>query len=91
MKKKEEFSSSRIFFYIIHKSCLFFASDLLYNGAPRNETERKRGREKDDTQATIHDTAVVDLSDINPPILFNNDNSSNDDDQKKNTKTSLSI
>lgn len=35
-------------------------------------------------------TAVVDLSDINPHILFNNDNGSNDDDQK-NTKTSLSI
>jgi hypothetical protein len=40
------------------------------------------------TQRQQYDTAVVDLSDINPHILFNNDNSSNDDDQK-NTKTFL--
>lgn len=38
------FKEAREFFlYIIHKSCLFFASDLLYNGA-----EQKEG--KDDTQ-----------------------------------------
>jgi hypothetical protein len=39
---------------------------------------------------TQYEAAVVDLSDINPHILFNNDNSSNDDDQK-NTKTSLTM
>lgn len=77
--------SSRIFFYIIHKSCLFFASDLLYNGA----LGITKGEGKGWHTGEQCDTAVVDLSDINPHILFNNDNSSNDDDQK-NTKTSLS-
>ena len=34
-------------------------------------------------------SSIVDLSDINPHILFNNDNSSNDDDQKNTKRLSL--
>lgn len=49
------------------------------------EPKVQKGKGKDDTQQQ-YDTAVVDLSDINPHILFNNDNSSNDDDQKKTQK-----
>lgn len=45
-------------------------------------SEWANNRRKDDTQY-ITAAEAVDLSDINPHILFNNDNSSNDDDQKK--------
>lgn len=57
--------------------CLFFASDLLQWNEWVSEQKEKGWH----TQYIA--AAAVDLSDINPHILFNNDNSSNDDDQKK--------
>ena len=59
--------------------CLFFASDLLQWNEWVSEQKEKGWH----TQY-IAAAAAVDLSDINPHILFNNDNSSNDKKKKKN-------